>query len=65
MDSDEQACRCICERQGGIVMAYTLQKLNVVKTAETEKQRDNLLAKGFTLVKEPSKKLPKKAGEAG
>lgn len=45
-------------------MAYTLQKLNVVKMAETEKQRDDLLAEGFTLVKEPPKKPPKKAGEA-
>ncbi|GLC87497.1 hypothetical protein [Lysinibacillus piscis] len=44
-------------------MAYILQKLNVVKTAETEKQRDDLLAKGFTLVTEPPKKPPKKAGE--
>ncbi len=59
MDSYEQARWCVRKRQGGTIMRYILQKLNVVKTVERADQRDALLAKGFVEVVE--KKLPTKS----
>lgn len=45
-------------------MAFILQRLNVVKTVQSEKQRDALLAKGFQLVEPEEKKSSVKKSKA-
>ncbi|CCP25873.1 conserved protein of unknown function [Tepidanaerobacter acetatoxydans Re1] len=44
-------------------MVFKLERLNVVKIAEAEHERDKLISKGFKEVKEEKKDTNKKAAK--
>lgn len=45
-------------------MKYIMQNLNVVKTVESDNERDRLIAKGFTLIAvDKTKEKPAKSKE--